>query len=83
MKVQNRLKELLDQLGFENYQPTDQMLTELGGMSRKRFRQILDNTGKQDLDVHELQLLRAWLTRLQKRVATMDITLLVPEGVEV
>lgn len=56
----NRIKDILEKMGFRSFKPTDQLLHDLQ-MSRKRFFQIIKNEA--DLTGTEIQLFASWLWR--------------------
>jgi hypothetical protein len=60
---QNRIVQILENIGIQDMKPTDNLLAQLG-MSRKRYFQILRNQGQQ-MNVQESQSLSAWLMQLE------------------
>lgn len=81
MKVKNRLKEILQEMGIKSMQPTEQVLNQkLGGMTLIRFNKLLNNAGPNDIQLHEVQLLTNWLSEVTGK-AKADLQLLAGEGV--
>ncbi len=78
MAVKNHLKEILEEMGIRTMVPTDQVLvSKLGGMSLIRFNKLLNNAGN-EIRLHEVQLLTAWLSELTGK-AKADIKILKEE----
>jgi hypothetical protein len=61
MRIKNRLKEMLSDLGIKSMAPTSDLLKKLGGMTLHRFNQILNNDSKTELSVLEVSLIQDWL----------------------
>jgi hypothetical protein len=61
MQIKNRLSETLRAFGIESMTPTATLLKNLGGMTRHRFNQILNNASKTELSVLEVSLIQDWL----------------------
>jgi hypothetical protein len=80
MRIKNRLKEILVELGIKTMVPTDQVLAKkLGGMSLIRFNKLLNNAGR-DIKVDEVQHLTTWLSELSGKPKA-DFQLLAEEEV--
>lgn len=63
MKIRNRLKVILDGVGLYNYQPTPELLKQLGNMTARRFFQILRNASQTEMSVEERKLIEDWLMK--------------------
>ena len=65
MKVQNRLKKILQEMGIRTMVPTKQVLADkLGGMTLIRFNKLLNNSGPNDIQLQEVLLLTTWLSEV-------------------
>ncbi|AHM62338.1 hypothetical protein D770_20445 [Flammeovirgaceae bacterium 311] len=63
--MENRLQKIFTQWGFEKLSPTDALLEKLD-MTRKRFFQLVENKGNQEMTVSEQLRLQAWLKSIHK-----------------
>jgi hypothetical protein len=64
--MQSRLKDIfLGACGFQKVIPTDALLEDLG-VTRKRFYQLIENKGNQEMTVSEKIKLERWLKRIEK-----------------
>ena len=80
MRIKNRLKEILEELGIKSIIPTTSVLSDkLGGMSLIRFNKLLNNSGPNDIQLREVQLLTSWLSEITGKPRT-DFNLLKEEG---
>ncbi|RNI27626.1 hypothetical protein EFA69_16035 [Rufibacter immobilis] len=66
MERRNRLKIILTDLGLETMKPSEVLLEKLG-VARKRFYQIMENKGKNELTVLEKENLEKWLAELMNK----------------
>ncbi len=65
MRIKNKLKKLLEDLGIKTMVPSDNLLTnKLGGMTLNRFNQIVNNDSKTELSVLEVSNLKKWLSEV-------------------
>jgi hypothetical protein len=65
MKVQNRLQQILQELGIKTMIPTHDLLHgKLGGMTLRRFNKLLHNSAVRPITVAEMQMLGEWLSGL-------------------
>ncbi len=64
MKIRNRLKKLLQEMGIKSMVPTDELLHQLGSMTTHRFNQILNNESKTELSILEVSYLTRWLASI-------------------
>lgn len=77
MGIKNTLLEEIHSWGFNSITPSEDLLLELGGMSAKRFFQILENRGKKEITMVEHLYISKWI----KRVTGKDDILLIIENV--
>ncbi|WP_147275719.1 hypothetical protein [Adhaeribacter pallidiroseus] len=76
MQKQNQLKSILMELGFEDYKPTASLLKKLG-ITRLRFFQIFENTGKNEITVTEKENIENWLAEILNKPVS-QINFMVP-----
>lgn len=71
MEVKNRLKILLQEMGFKMIVPTQELLSsKLGGMTIHRFNKLVHNVGPNEITVPEVHALGTWLSELTGKPAS-------------
>ncbi|PRY90625.1 hypothetical protein [Mongoliibacter ruber] len=75
--IKTNLKKLLLRAGLEEARPTEEALEKME-ISRRRFTQLLENTNKTPINVHELESIKKWISGFQM----VDTDLLVGEIAE-
>ena len=71
MEVKNRLKIILQEMGFKTMVPTSEMLnSKLGGMTLHRFNKLLENAGPNEITVPEVHAISTWLGELTGKPAS-------------
>jgi hypothetical protein len=82
MKVKNKLKRILEQMGVKSMIPTDDLLKKLGGMTLIRFNKIVNNSPSMEaLTAMEADYLKKWLATMTNRPVA-DIELFEAEAVQ-
>jgi hypothetical protein len=82
MKVKNKLKHILEQMGIKSMIPTDALLKKLGGMTLIRFNKIVNNSPSMEaLTAMEADYLKKWVAAMTNQ-SVADIELFEVESVQ-